>query len=422
MPQLDSLPIRTDPGTSDPALQFPPITREHILHCSYDYWFPKYRTSCIRSRVIQLPPEFVEYIREDRIILADDDETNGDDEDDDWEPTSTTRARPATDGDSSDSEDEGPAQLPPNHRFPELHKTIKEKIRELGGAVAPKLNWSAPKDAAWISPHQNTMKCTSPNDIYLLLKSSSFVSHDLEHAFDNCSPPPSSSISSAKSAAGLKFTPVLVLRSFFSPLPSLEFRCFVKDRSLVGITQRDLNHYGFLESLRPAITLRVREIFNRKLRFTFPEGSFAFDVYIPEAHYDDDDDDDESRSRLGRARLIDINPWAPHTDTLLFDWGELLDLRVPKPVLGVAGEADTEDITTDEDDEDDYEPEVRLVGKDDPAAHNFSTPQYSAHKLPKEVVDAGVSGEGGMREFAQLWQRMVDGGNRQDWETSDNET
>jgi hypothetical protein len=266
------------------------------------------------------------------------------------------------------------------------------------------------------------MKCTSPNDIYLLLKSSSFVSHDLEHAFDNCSPTPSSSISSAKSAAGLKFTPVLVLRSFFSPLPSLEFRCFVKDRSLVGITQRDLNHYGFLESLRSAITLRVREIFNRRLRFTFPEGSFAFDVYIPEAHYDDDDEDEQNRSRLGRARLIDINPWAPHTDTLLFDWGELLDLRVPKPVLGVAGEAETEDMTTDEDDEDDYEPEVRLVGKDDPAAHNFSTPQYSAHKLPKEVVDAGVSGEGGMREFAQLWQRMVDGGNRQDWETSDNET
>lgn len=23
-------------------LHFPPVTREHILHCSYDYWFPKY--------------------------------------------------------------------------------------------------------------------------------------------------------------------------------------------------------------------------------------------------------------------------------------------------------------------------------------------------------------------------------------------
>ena len=23
-------------------VQFPPVTRKHILHCSYDYWFPKY--------------------------------------------------------------------------------------------------------------------------------------------------------------------------------------------------------------------------------------------------------------------------------------------------------------------------------------------------------------------------------------------
>lgn len=378
----------------------------------------RYRTSCIKSRLIQLPPEFIEYIREDRIILADDDETKAEDEDDDWEPTSATQSRPVTEDDdaSSDSEDEAPVQLPPNQRFPELHKTIKEKISELGGAVAPKLNWSAPKDAAWISPHQNTMKCTSPNDIYLLLKSSSFVSHDLEHAFDSCSPPPSSSMSSTNNTPGHKFTPVLVLRSFFSPLPSLEFRCFVKDRSLVGITQRDLNHYDFLESLRSAITQRAREIFNRKLRFTFPEGSFAFDVYIPEASYVDEDDDEGSRNRLGRARLIDINPWAPHTDTLLFDWEELLNLRVPKPVLGVAGEAEEEaedDTATDEDDddeEDEYEPEVRFVAEDDPAAHNFSTPQYSAHKLPKEVVDASASGEGGMREFAQLWQRIVEGG------------
>ena len=30
-------------------------------------------------------------------------------------------------------------------------------------------------------------------------------------------------------------------------------------------------------------------------------------------------------------------------------------------------------------------PELRLVKKDDPEAYNFNTPQYSAHKLPKEV-------------------------------------
>ncbi len=165
------------------------------------------------------------------------------------------------------------------------------------------------------------------------------------------------------------------------------------------------------------------------LRFSFPEASFAFDVYIPEADYDDE------TSRLGRARLIDINPWAPRTDTLLFGWSELLGLRVPRPVLGAA-EEDVEgeqleervlrlriapggalvpetddDLTTtdeDEDEEDEYEPELRIVEKDDPSAYNFTSPQYSAHKMPKEVVDASMAGEGGMREFAEQWQRVIE--------------
>lgn len=449
MPAFENLSVPETERVQETPLQFPPVSREHVLHCSYDSWFPKYRTSCIRSRIIPLSPEFIQYIREDRIILADDDDANGgsaeDDDDDDWEPTVPSRAPPRSSLDvESDSEDEdGAIGLPPNRRFPALHQTIKDKIRELGGAVAPKLNWSAPKDAAWISQHQNTMKCTSPNDVYLLLKSSSFVSHDLEHAFDSCTPAPASASGSGSgsgSDAQLSFTPVLVLRSFFSPLPSLEFRCFVKDRTLVGITQRDLNHYAFLLDIRDEIAARVQELFDRRLRFTFPEASFAFDVYIPEAHYDDrDSDGDGGNSRLGRARLIDINPWAPHTDTLLFGWGELLGIRVPRPVLGTAGserdgpgagDATDDATTTDEDDDDDdenedsdYVPEVRLVEKDDPAAYNFSAPTYSAHKLPKEVVDASMAGEGGIREFARRWQRFVDGGDgMRDWEASGTES
>jgi hypothetical protein len=143
-------------------------------------------------------------------------------------------------------------------------------------------------------------------------------------------------------------------------------------------------------------------------------------VYIPEADYDDDDNDGADRKVLGRARLIDINPWAPRTDTLLFDWSELLDRKVAKPLLGTASDAPEEEdqgepLTTDEEEEDEdeeEEPEVRLVEHDDPAAYNFSSPQYSAHKLPKDVVDASLAGQGGIREFAQRWERMTGGGER----------
>lgn len=295
--------------------------------------------------------------------------------------------------------------------------------------MAPKLNWSSPKDAAWISPHQNTVKCTTPNDIYLLLKSSNFITHDLDHAFDNTVATASSTSSAPASHSNLGFQPVLVLRTFFSPQPSMEFRCFVKHRSLIAITPRDPNHYEFLKPLRATIIARVKDLFDSRLRFTFPDGNFCFDVYIPESRNLDDSDDSDGEEdpgrKIGRARLIDINPWAPRTDSLLFGWDELLDLHVPKPMIGVAGMSENledatvrlhigggpsqseDELTTEEEDEGDYEPELRLVEKDDPAAYNFSSPQYSAHKLPKEVVDASASGAGGLREFAQQWSELV---------------
>ncbi|KAK3997330.1 putative cell division cycle protein [Cladorrhinum sp. PSN332] len=414
MPAIEADPRRAEDAADNRGeLRFPPVTRDHILHCSYDAWFPKYRTSCIKSRIIPLTPDFVSYIREDGIVLADEDNNSPDADDNDWEPTNPSTEYPAPPRDPnepeySDSEDEEPLppRLPPNKRFPALHAQIASAIAELGGAVAPKLNWSSPKDATWISRHPNTVKCTSANDVYVLLKSSSFISHDLDHAFDDTVPSSSSST---------LFQPVLVLRTFFNPLPSLEFRCFVKDRNLIGITQRDPNYYAFLSSLRPHIVKRIKEFFVKRLKLTFPDACFVFDVYVPEADY-------ESDARLGRARLIDINPWAPRTDSILFDWGELLDVRVERPVLGGAlsevdqknneggeqEEGDSWDESEEEEEEEEYEPELRVVEKDDPSAYNFSSPAYSAHKLPKEVVDASMAGEGGMREFADQWRRMQD--------------
>ncbi|KAI5459896.1 D123-domain-containing protein [Mariannaea sp. PMI_226] len=388
---------------------FPPVSKDHIQNCSYDSWFPKYRSSCLKSRIIPLPQEFVDYLHEDGIVLADEDET-ADEGDEEWHSAGASASRPpARDVDSSDDEDDEPERLPPNQRFPETHQLIKDTISKLGGAVAPKLNWSSPKDAQWISPHQNTLKCTTPNDIYLLLKSSSFVSHDLDHAFDDCSPAPPSR----------PFAPILVLRPFFIPHPALEFRCFVKHRALIGISQRDLNHYAFLEGIRPQLWRKIKTFFREKLRLTFPDASFVFDVYIPENSFEKDG--------LGRVRLIDINPWAPRTDSLLFAWQELLEKEVPKPLYGSINQEAREAIAGDEtvtegEDEDEAEylpeegPEFRIIEKDDPAAYNFSSPMYSAHKLPKEVVDASMAGNGGLREFAMQWKEITEGRGDGIWE------
>lgn len=263
--------------------------------------------------------------------------------------------------------------------------------------MAPKLNWSAPKDATWISMKKNSMECSTTNDIYLLLKSSDFIMHDLEHAFDGCAP------DSSLTKEGIKY--VLVLRKWFKVNPSCEFRCFVRDRRIVGICQRDLNHFAFLFPLREQMRDTILEFFEKTLKKTFPDGNFVFDIYLPEP-YD-------------RVRLMDINPWAPRTDPLLFSWLELLTLPVPKPLLGIpdTGEipalpvnSSDEDTQDEEIEEVEWKPEFRLVKKDDPEAYSFASPQYSAHKLPKDVVDASLSGESGMREFANQWKKMLDGG------------
>lgn len=43
MPAFDSPERRAGDGTAvaDANVSFPPVTKDHILHCSYDYWFPK---------------------------------------------------------------------------------------------------------------------------------------------------------------------------------------------------------------------------------------------------------------------------------------------------------------------------------------------------------------------------------------------
>ncbi len=99
------------------------------------------------------------------------------------------------------------------------------------------------------------LKCTSPADIYLLLKSSDFTQHDLspESVFEGCedtSTPPSYELE-------------LVLRKWYHVDTSREFRCFVRQGVLIGpslyilqhaqlcnfwagVSQRDPNPYDYM--------------------------------------------------------------------------------------------------------------------------------------------------------------------------------
>ncbi len=364
-------------------------------------------------------------------------------------PPEDYAAEDSWDDDSSVEDDENGSEISdPSFAWQDIHTKIKAAISELNGSVFPKLNWSAPKDANWIAA-TNSMECRTANDVYLLLKSSDFVTHDLEQVFDDCEDDSESEegskeevvndgvsgalnnmLSKAQSLSEIPYH--LVLRKTVPNFnPALEFRCFVRNRQLLCMCQRDLNHFSFLPPLMPRLRSLIQDFFDKNLRRSFPDGNFAFDVYIPPPH--------------NRVWLIDINPWAPRTDPLLFSWLEILNMRggdeadvfdeadngvvrIPLNGNGLVsieqigdleglnsehseGLASSEETDSgsdaDEEEEEVFTPEFRLVNRDDPEAYSFNTPQYSAHKLPKDVVDASANGEAGLREFMGTWREIV---------------
>ncbi|KAK6349688.1 hypothetical protein TWF696_005967 [Orbilia brochopaga] len=345
-------------STKKTLKDFPKPTRQHIINCGYPVWYPKYRSVIGKARVVPLTAGFLEYLREDGIVLPDE-----------------NLNPPTRDSDSgvfSNANDDDDEYEDPSYRFADIHEAVKAAIAELGGAVYPKLNWSAPKDASFILG--NTLKCATASDVYLLLKSSNFVTHDLEHAFDDTVDTPDED-GRVLQVSDIAYA--LVLRKWVEVIPSVEFRCFVKDRKLVGVTQRDMNHYKFLEDGRDEFLRLIKEFFEKHLEKTFPDPNFVFDVYIPKTLVTD-----------SRVWLMDINPYAIRTDPLTFSWTEILNIDPHA---------------------EDFEPEFRLIGKDDPEAYNFSSSNYSAHKLPKEVVDAGAAGPQSIAEFSTRWREIVEG-------------
>ncbi|XP_060556536.1 cell division cycle protein 123 homolog [Ruditapes philippinarum] len=224
-----------------------------VLNCSFSSWYPRFKDYTIKSQILPLPQEFVDYLLADQVVLPE-----------------GTVAMSASDSDTEDNRNTEdvidwatqdiltPVAEAPS--FPEFEVLLKNTIRRLGGQVFPKLNWSAPKDATWIS-FDRTLKCTCTSDVYLLLKSSDFISHDLTQPFKHCCDD-----ENLKNETSVKYE--LVLRKWQELNPAYEFRCFVKDNKLID----------------------------------------CFDVY---------------RRCQGKLLLLDFNPFGRVTDGLLYTWEEL---------------------------------------------------------------------------------------------------
>ena len=78
-----------------------------------------------------------------------------------------------------------------------------------------KLNWKAPVDGRWLN---HNLQCINSDEVFSLLKSSSIVSSQIQflstHSKEAC----------------------LVVRKYYDFQPSMEFRVFVKNNQIIGIS------------------------------------------------------------------------------------------------------------------------------------------------------------------------------------------
>ncbi|KAJ1970122.1 hypothetical protein IWQ62_000162 [Dispira parvispora] len=276
----------------------PLVSAEDIDSCSFAFWYPLLRRWTFKSVILHpIPQELLIYLRQDGLVLPSSNEV--DDESDNSESST----------DESDAEIASP---PPD--LTECTKELQRCIDELGGAVFPKLNWSAPTDAVWITA-TNTLKCTTPEDIFLLLKGSDRVHEDLNHPYREVT-------STSGGAPALRDQPLkdtqtqLVLRQWANLNPSLEFRCFIQNKQIKAITQIDLNYFAFLVTDEPTIRKAILAFYRDQVRPVFPRDNYVMDVYV--------------RSDYGKVYVVDFNPLSEATDTILLTWDVVLQPLPPE--------------------------------------------------------------------------------------------
>ncbi|KAK1661327.1 hypothetical protein QYE76_049486 [Lolium multiflorum] len=337
---------------------------EELLRCQIQEWYPPFRCHTVPTVIIPLPAAFLRYLA-GKTAYPD---ASASDEDGPLPfllPTITSGRTPfppvrahlpdpvsLLDHDASElifdscsDDDDEESLLRP--AFPELEAAVDAAIAELGGAALPKLNWSAPKDAVFMAA-DGTMRCTCFAEVAMLLRASDCIAHDLVSARASCQDfvRPDGVRRNARQGTGALpngvessngsgplndpahheagsdepeeddswledgFQYYLALRKWYPGLrPESEFRCFVRGRKLVGVSQRDPSaYYPSLPGWRAEVQPKIEDFFEDVVEPQFASENYTFDVSV---------------RADGRVKLIDFNPWGGYTLPLMFEWEEL---------------------------------------------------------------------------------------------------
>ncbi|CAL8071601.1 unnamed protein product [Orchesella dallaii] len=325
------------------------FTRDDIDAVNLINWYGNFKNLSPKTICLSIPPEVLKYLKSDGMVMPqnthttahvnignkeeDDDNTSwasiSDHGDDNPPPIPSEflqqlrQQQPSQDanGDSeelwergSDSSGDETHDLREEDRkggevkqFHEFDSLLDSSIKELGGAVLPKVNRKSPKDATWIA-FNRSLKCYNPGDIYLLLKTSDIVSQVLEDPYRDCS---EEEFLGASSHSSTSTTPyILVLKEWNDSWgPDMEFRCFVCSNQLTAICQRDLDTcYSSIVNRKDKLLANIQNFFVRNILHQFPVDYYVMDIIC---------------HPNGEVYVVDFDVFGLITDPLLFTYQEL---------------------------------------------------------------------------------------------------
>ena len=305
----------------DASIVVPAPACARLDACRASSWRAHFDAHAFRAVAVAVPAAFVRYALADGVVCEETDASLPRRVTPDaFEAAETARrfeeACAVASAASAASEEEAAAAASDGERratFAAFEGEIQRAIEALGGEVAPKFAWSAPKDATWVTAG-NTMKCRNVDEVVLLLKASDAVAHDLTEAYGACEDYERDENENEEARAVREHaSTVLTLREWYDLNPSMEFRCFVKSKNLIAVAQRHVNDYfEFLAREKDIIEDAIATFWEANVSTTSwhdEQVDYVFDVYVT--------------PKQKKVKIIDFNVWGGTTLPLLFDWQEL---------------------------------------------------------------------------------------------------
>jgi hypothetical protein len=218
-----------------------------------------------------------------------------------------------------------------------------------------------------------SLKCTTPGEIFLLLKSSDAIASNFSRAFDCCVDVNGGEGRGDEESEKPSYDLYLILRRWCKLLPSREFRCFVHQNVLIAISQRDsANFYPHLLEEKENIHDHIDTFFMNNIKGKFAQSDFVFDIYIDQKN---------------KVYLMDFGVYSVDTDALLFDWSEIHELTASRLAAS--------------DVDDEIECEFRIVE----SSGGILPSDQCYFGLPKDMLD--ISSPGGLSKFIEMTKNLT---------------